>query len=243
MGSGNAPLANYWSLRHAAGGPLITRLVSQRLGALIAWGAGRANLTPTSVTLLGTAVFALAAIFYAALPANLNSMIGCLVLLQLGYGLDCADGQLARATEQASPFGAWLDVACDYLRNVALSAATAYWMLQAGILPAVALSAPLLFLAGAALQLHTVTVLRRDTPTTRMHVTGMRQHVRELITLVGDTAVVLLLLALLRPLPSLLALYLAAIGLLYLFMAGYQAWKRLPGPARAFSSQEDTPPQ
>jgi phosphatidylglycerophosphate synthase len=53
--------------------------------------------------------------------------IGLLALLgwQIAYGLDCADGQLARVTGQTSPAGARIDVLCDVAAQIALVAALA----------------------------------------------------------------------------------------------------------------------
>jgi phosphatidylglycerophosphate synthase len=48
-----------------------------------------------------------------------------LVLWHLAYSLDCADGQLARVTGQASPAGARLDILCDVALQIALVAAVA----------------------------------------------------------------------------------------------------------------------
>ena len=43
-----------------------------------------------------------------------------LVLWQLAYSLDCADGQLARVTGRASPAGARVDVLCDVAVQISL---------------------------------------------------------------------------------------------------------------------------
>jgi phosphatidylglycerophosphate synthase len=48
-----------------------------------------------------------------------------LVLWHLAYSLDCADGQLARVTGQASPAGARLDILCDVALQISLVAAVA----------------------------------------------------------------------------------------------------------------------
>ena len=83
--------AEYWSLRHSAGGHLVTRNVSQRLGAACAWLAQQAGLTPSHVTLLGTAMFLLGAALFASQPDGTAGILCALPLSQLGYRLDCAD--------------------------------------------------------------------------------------------------------------------------------------------------------
>lgn len=40
-----------------------------------------------------------------------------LILVQLGYVFDCADGQLARYRQQFSPIGVWLDMVCDRVKE------------------------------------------------------------------------------------------------------------------------------
>ena len=65
------------------------------------------------------------------------------VLLQLAFGLDCADGQLARLTGTFSPLGGWLDAMFDRLKEYAVYAGLAVgaartgddvWLLAAGAL-------------------------------------------------------------------------------------------------------------
>jgi phosphatidylglycerophosphate synthase len=65
------------------------------------------------------------------------------LLLQLSFGLDCADGQLARLTATFSDLGGWLDAMCDRLKEflvyggLALGSARSgedVWLLAAGAL-------------------------------------------------------------------------------------------------------------
>ena len=223
--------SEFASLRFSAGGHAITRLVSQRIGAVLAWLGCRLGLSPNAITLLGALVFLLAACLYAALPAGWPSALACLLLFQLGYGIDCADGQLARATARTSPLGAWLDIACDYFRTIALGAGMAAWIVRSGLSPWAALTAAVLFSSGAAIQLHTVTVLRQVSRDTRLQTRGLAQRAREFITGFLDTATVLLVIALLRELAPLLSLYAAGVGLMYMAMATFQALNRLRKPA------------
>jgi phosphatidylglycerophosphate synthase len=57
-------------------------------------------------------------------PALLVGLVA-LVLWQVAYSMDCADGQLARVTGQGSPAGARIDVLCDIAIQISLVAAVA----------------------------------------------------------------------------------------------------------------------
>jgi phosphatidylglycerophosphate synthase len=104
------------------GGGLYSEAVSQRLGAIIAHACARAGLKPTVVTLGSLAIGLASSIALAVAGDRVRPWLALLVLLgwQLAYALDCADGQLARVTKQASPAGARVDVLCDVASHVAL---------------------------------------------------------------------------------------------------------------------------
>jgi phosphatidylglycerophosphate synthase len=110
--------------RHRGGG-LFTETVSQRLGAQLAVLAYRRSLAPTVLTLanlvLGMAASVLVVLYLARAPLVVGLI--ALVLWHLAYGLDCADGQLARVTGQTSPAGARVDVLCDVAMQISLVAA------------------------------------------------------------------------------------------------------------------------
>src|SRR5512144_2187031 len=74
----------------------------------IARGFGRAGLTPNMLTLIGFTIACVGA-FYAAVEAWL--MAGLVVAF--GAIFDLFDGALARATNRASNFGAFLDSTMD----------------------------------------------------------------------------------------------------------------------------------
>jgi phosphatidylglycerophosphate synthase len=96
----------------------------------LAWEAGRLGLTPNQVTLTSVAVATLAAAAFAA-GARPGYVLGAL-LLQLSFGLDCADGQLARLTSSFSQLGGWLDAMCDRLKEYVVYAGLAVGSLRAG---------------------------------------------------------------------------------------------------------------
>lgn len=123
-GRANRPTVRQLRETHARSGFLWTRLLSQRLGAVIALIGFRRRLHPSTLTLasvvvgVGSAGAAIALLPSGRVPAGLVALIGW----QLAYGLDCADGQLARLTGQATSAGARLDLTADYASHAATAA-------------------------------------------------------------------------------------------------------------------------
>jgi phosphatidylglycerophosphate synthase len=115
------------------GGGLFSEQVSQRIGARIAAFAQRRGISPTVLTVanLGVACLASFVVIGLAGPVADGAVwawpVGLLALLgwQVAYALDCADGQLARVTGQASPAGARVDVLCDVAAQIGLVSALA----------------------------------------------------------------------------------------------------------------------
>ena len=123
--------ADYYAVNR--GGGLFSEAVSQRIGARISVGAHRHHLAPTVLTIanLGIGCLASFVVIAAAGPVAEGQFwawpIGLLALVgwQLAYASDCADGQLARVTGQASAAGGRLDVLCDVAVQSSLVAALA----------------------------------------------------------------------------------------------------------------------
>lgn len=124
----------------SAGAPLYSRFVNRPLGrffAALAYGAG---LTPNAVTAISaTSTFtgvALLALVAPSVPMGL-AVAACLVL---GYGLDAADGQLARLRGGGSPAGEWLDHMVDAAKVASLHLAVAIGLFRfTDVAPAVLL--------------------------------------------------------------------------------------------------------
>ena len=92
-------------------GSLVSPATRQRVRDLatpIALGFGRLGLTPNALTVIGFLGTCVAA--YAA--ANLSWLLAGVLVLAFGI-FDLFDGTLARATGQASTFGAFLDSTLD----------------------------------------------------------------------------------------------------------------------------------
>ena len=96
----------------------------------VAWWASRRGLTPNQVTLASLAV-AVVAGACCATGTRWGYVAGA-VLLQASFGLDCADGQLARLTGRFSEFGGWLDAMVDRLKEYAVYAGLALGSARAG---------------------------------------------------------------------------------------------------------------
>lgn len=131
--TGTAPPTAAQFYAHNRGGGLFTELVDQRLASYLCVPAYRHGVPPTALTLanlvLGLAgsvlVIALAPAVHAGRLPAYPVGLAALVLWQLAYALDCADGQLARLAGRASPAGKRVDVLCDVALQISLVAAVA----------------------------------------------------------------------------------------------------------------------
>lgn len=107
----------------SAGTPAYSRFVNRRIGRVLAAAAYLANRTPNQVSLT-SGLFSLAGIvLIAVVRPSLSLGLLVTVLLVLGYGLDSADGQLARLRGGGSPLGEWLDHMIDSVKIVLLHSA------------------------------------------------------------------------------------------------------------------------
>lgn len=224
----NLSFSDFWTLKFAAKGGPLTQILSQRIGAICAYGACRAGLTPSHVTLLGGVFFIVTATLYAWLPPGAVSALVCALMFQIAFGLDCADGQLARGTGKSSLFGAWLDIATDYVRNIVIAIVLLWWQVQSGIASLeVAVGICTLLLCGSAVLLHTTVVQRQITDKAELSFASNLAIARRIFTWAIDTPFYLVILCLLRDAGFLLTLYVAGMGITQLFTAFYLARKRL----------------
>lgn len=122
-------LGNFYRLAraHRGGGELFTTRVSDPLGSWVAAVAIRFHIHPTvvSITDLGLAIVASTVVITQADQLHTGWAPGLLALLfwQLAYILDCADGQIARATGKTSSFGARVDILVDFLVQITVISA------------------------------------------------------------------------------------------------------------------------
>ncbi len=114
--------------RRNRGGGLFSESISQWIGAVFAMVAQRLGLRPTTLTLANLVLGLAASVTVVALAGRVAAgevpawAVGLLALVvwQIAYALDCADGQLARVTGQGSAAGARVDVLCDVAAQIAL---------------------------------------------------------------------------------------------------------------------------
>jgi CDP-alcohol phosphatidyltransferase len=82
------------------------------------------RITPNALTLTALCLVLIGCAFYAT-GARAETVLG-LILIQISYVFDCADGQLARYRKQYSPIGGWLDQTADRIKEFVLYFSLAY---------------------------------------------------------------------------------------------------------------------
>lgn len=211
----------------STGGQLPTRVFSQRLGASLAYGGYRLGLAPSVLTLAGGILGVGTSLAYAILPPGPANVVALALAYQLAYGFDCADGQLARASQRTSEFGAWLDLAVDYIRYIAVGYAILAVLArgQAVAFP-VALAASAIFVMGTVVSLHTSISAQQQAKTTGQPRRAPSSPLRSAVRTFFDTPVLLLMLCILRDAAPLLLGYVIAMGLGNLLVAGMLAQQR-----------------
>ena len=115
------------------GAPAYSRFLNRRLGRHLAALAFALGLTPNQVTALsGLCTFSgIAAIPFAGGASWHGPAISA--ALVLGYGLDSADGQLARLRASGSPAGEWLDHVLDSAKAACIHLAVLLHLYGRGI--------------------------------------------------------------------------------------------------------------
>lgn len=207
-----AVFADFWELRFATQNcPPFTAQVSQRLGAVVAWSAMRLGLTANQVTLLGLPLVILACCFFVFSGEWKGPVFACL-LFQLAYGFDCADGQLARALDQTSDFGAWLDICVDHARNVLVTIMLFWHLLHAMGNHYLVLFVIALYGTGVTVSLHAFAYIKRESAGAKKIVKG--GIFREAAKTLTDTPVVWLSFCVFWFFPALLIAYVLVIGAL-----------------------------
>jgi phosphatidylglycerophosphate synthase len=195
----------------------LTRWFSQRAGAIIAAMAFWSGVGPNAITVTGLG-FMLAACIPYALGMGHSAWILAAVLWQAGFAFDCADGQLARATGTAGPFGAWLDVACDHTRQSAMLMALMLVFIQTELPFVLSVIGAFVLIAGQSVYLHTASFMKVEKPS-ELSVHGLGAVARQSLRFLLDTPVFLLVVCLLRPWPVLLLAYCVFHGFMLLLRA------------------------
>jgi phosphatidylglycerophosphate synthase len=144
-------------LRHTRPGALYwSYAVNYRIGALFAVILMPARVSPSLVTVAGTILHAAGALYvlWIQSSASVVDVVVLVLIWQVAYSLDCADGLLARARNESSPFGAWLDQIADFIGHAFLFTALVVFISRALSISAPSSAALAGFvIAGSLLQL------------------------------------------------------------------------------------------
>lgn len=192
MELGTQPLlADFVARRYARGSPPVTWWVCQPIGGLFAFLSYRGRIRPAMLT-LASLLFGVTgcALFTTADTNGLFVLSGS--LLVLSYIFDCADGQLARATETTSYRGAWLDIVVD--STIVVSLALAVLSQSRDAPQAAAFVGSLLLGGGRVASLLTTSLSRRSPERTAWQSRGVLRVLRVGYISIIDTPVAYLLL-------------------------------------------------
>ena len=107
----------------SAGTPAYSRFVNRRIGRVFAAAAFLGRRTPNQVSLASGFCSLVGIVLVATMRPSVTLALLVTALLVLGYGLDSADGQLARLRGGGSPLGEWLDHMIDSVKIVLLHSA------------------------------------------------------------------------------------------------------------------------
>jgi phosphatidylglycerophosphate synthase len=112
---------------------LWSRHVNRPLGAIFAQALLRTRITPNAVSITGAfaALVGAAVVVAAPTPAPAPVALAVFVIWELSLALDNADGLLARARGQSSPFGAWLDQILDFVNHIVVAGSLAAFFARA----------------------------------------------------------------------------------------------------------------
>jgi phosphatidylglycerophosphate synthase len=210
----------------AAGGPPVTWWISQYLAGHVAYYFCRWGVSANMTTLLALLVSLSGLLFYGLAPAGVASAVISLIILQFGYVLDCADGQVARATKTSSEQGAWFDNLADITITCALGY-VCFYQLWSADLPVMLVAAALwIFMLGHGI-LHFTSTRVRSSTDERIQTSGFLSIVRQLGTGVFDKPALLFWVCLFRDFPVALALMLLLAGFGYTAHAMYSGRRLL----------------
>ncbi|THV33958.1 CDP-alcohol phosphatidyltransferase family protein [Glycomyces buryatensis] len=202
------------------GGGLIT-LIDQRGGARFAYLAWRSGLKPTHLTLLNLLLGLVASAgVIAYIPFAQDGAawwpvaLAALILWQVAYMLDCADGQLARVTKTGSDAGARVDILCDVAIQASVVAVVV--AVQAAYTPEIPAWCGAAFAALWMTNLVTAVMAKEDSGSSLVTSTGL---IVRLIKLVRDYGFIIIVIALALLWPESMAfvmLFFGAVNALFL---------------------------
>jgi phosphatidylglycerophosphate synthase len=92
-----------------------TEHIARPPAAVVVYLASKTRITPNQLTFLSVVVAAVACAIWIFLPGY-TWLVAAVMIFELSFVLDCADGQLARLRGIASPIGHLLDFLMDELK-------------------------------------------------------------------------------------------------------------------------------
>jgi len=115
----NRTFSQFVGVRNAKHHPFIDKLIINNLSIVLAFGFYRLGLSANHVTALRgvlSIIYFTMALFLASDDIAF-SILAIFLFAYLIYALDCADGQLARATKTESRFGNFFDICIDTIAH------------------------------------------------------------------------------------------------------------------------------
>lgn len=109
--------------KSGAGVPFYMRTVNRRLGRGLACLGALVGVSANHVTALSGLAALAAVVIVSTVDVTVTGAVGVVLLLQLAFALDSADGQLARLTGSGSAAGEWIDHVVDAARTLAFHGA------------------------------------------------------------------------------------------------------------------------
>jgi phosphatidylglycerophosphate synthase len=131
--------------KSGAGVPWYMRVVNRRLGRILAAVAAQTRATPDHMTAISFLSFLAGAALLALVEPSAAVAVAAMLLLQIGFAFDSADGQLARLRGGGSPAGEWLDHVVDSARHLLFHVAVLIGLYRFADVPDAVLLIPLAF--------------------------------------------------------------------------------------------------
>lgn len=138
--------------KSGAGVPWYMRVVNRRLGRAIAAAASPTAVTPNQITGASFLAFLAGAGLLVMATPGVVMAFAAMLLMQLGFALDSADGQLSRLRGTGSAAGEWLDHVVDAARHLLFHLAVGAGLLRFADVPDVALLIPIGFAVVASVR-------------------------------------------------------------------------------------------
>lgn len=114
---------------------IFSKLITRKFSRVLTWSLLRLDprMSPNAVSVISLLLsVAAAACFFS--PNYWTRVVG-VVLYQIGFVFDCSDGEVARATGQMSPFGAFLDSTFDRLKEILVLGSVTHHLASHTLLP------------------------------------------------------------------------------------------------------------